>query len=424
MSTRQQISKQNWIKLLKGLDKQASESKLDLTTTAVDDERYLGEIADVSVDMLGNPVKFYGTLSEGEKNFPTAMFKVRILESPRESKKGHNAIATKDKIKARGNLSADQIAITMINMLPDGYFVNNGTDEVPTVGERVSLVKDRKIDKLYRIYPFNEKQKQHVTLGVGLPGSLVLSETPPGGAAAFLNGPGNGAMVNASTEKFPIIPVTKFTNAIDSRMHPDFVKKLEEVIERIGAEGLPFTLAETYRSPARSDHIYYQWPEGSKAKAWESPHNFGIAADFHFIKNEFWSKRHTFYGPYGRWAKKGGLTAHELNLWRSLGRVVRETGGLEWGGNWRSFKDYPHIQLASWRTYKPSQRQRIETAYKERGQAVPETRAQNLAEWKVDSPKVNALKEKARLAEQERARLAGGQSEVDRDTGQSTEVQT
>ncbi len=35
-----------------------------------------------------------------------------------------------------------------------------------------------------------------------------------------------------------------------------------------------------------------------------------------------------------------------LPAWTTIGRIVRSIDGLEWGGSWRGFKDYGHIQLS------------------------------------------------------------------------------
>jgi len=38
-------------------------------------------------------------------------------------------------------------------------------------------------------------------------------------------------------------------------------------------------------------------------------------------------------------------------LWARMGAIGRSVG-LEWAGDWATFREYPHFQLFNWRTYK------------------------------------------------------------------------
>ena len=66
----------------------------------------------------------------------------------------------------------------------------------------------------------------------------------------------------------------------------------------------------------------------TRAKAGESPHNFGLAADFIFLRS---NGSRTYDGP-----------------WRLFGQAAK-AAGLTWGGSWRLFKDRPHIEMPNWR---------------------------------------------------------------------------
>lgn len=68
----------------------------------------------------------------------------------------------------------------------------------------------------------------------------------------------------------------------------------------------------------------------SKAAYGESPHNYGLAVDLFVIMSTgqaSWDKRF-FVEVLGPEAKKAGLV---------------------WGGDWRSLKDLPHIELPDWK---------------------------------------------------------------------------
>lgn len=71
----------------------------------------------------------------------------------------------------------------------------------------------------------------------------------------------------------------------------------------------------------------------TSARAGESNHNFGLAIDIGVF---------TGSGVYLR-----GNTAQEIKVYRELGAIGREVDGIEWGGDFRSFPDLPHFQVAT-----------------------------------------------------------------------------
>ena len=76
----------------------------------------------------------------------------------------------------------------------------------------------------------------------------------------------------------------------------------------------------------------------TNAKAGESAHNWGLAFD-------------------GAPLLGGKIDWDPENpIWTRYGQVATESG-LEWAGNWVSFKEYPHIQLPNWEQFKPKQEQ-------------------------------------------------------------------
>lgn len=82
------------------------------------------------------------------------------------------------------------------------------------------------------------------------------------------------------------------------------------------------------RSYSEQDALYKKRPKVTNARGGYSLHNFGIAADIGIFID----------GTYP--------DDHELYL--TIGKFTKEIEGLEWGGNWTSFKDYPHYQLSKW----------------------------------------------------------------------------
>lgn len=121
------------------------------------------------------------------------------------------------------------------------------------------------------------------------------------------------------------MPSTKLSD-----LEPVTRKQVSLLIEAMRALGHPVRATCTYRSGEEQDELY-SWGRtkvGKKvtnAKSGESPHNWRAAADFVFVK-EGWN------GP-----------------WDLLGREARRVG-LVWGGDWKSFKDRPHVERKDWKT--------------------------------------------------------------------------
>ena len=66
-------------------------------------------------------------------------------------------------------------------------------------------------------------------------------------------------------------------------------------------------------------------PKVTNARGGQSNHNFGIAWDIGIFRN--------------------GIYLPESPLYDKAGSV--QTDGVEWGGNWKTFKDRPHYQLTT-----------------------------------------------------------------------------
>uniref|UniRef100_A0A7V4NGE6 M15 family peptidase n=1 Tax=Fervidobacterium pennivorans TaxID=93466 RepID=A0A7V4NGE6_FERPE len=63
----------------------------------------------------------------------------------------------------------------------------------------------------------------------------------------------------------------------------------------------------------------------------DSAHNHGLAADFVPVVN-------------------GKAIWDDYELWNKCGEIALSLG-LEWGGTWKDFPDYSHLQMEDWRKY-------------------------------------------------------------------------
>lgn len=89
-------------------------------------------------------------------------------------------------------------------------------------------------------------------------------------------------------------------------------------------------LLEGYRSPDRQAQLAALGPQVTQAGAFQSYHQYGLAADCAFLRD-------------------GRIVISEQDPWAAAGYAlygeVARSVGLTWGGGWRSIKDYGHVEL-------------------------------------------------------------------------------
>jgi len=144
----------------------------------------------------------------------------------------------------------------------------------------------------------------------------------------------------SSTEDILYFPVGN-TSTIDTvYLHPSIQDALTKGLKICKQKGYDVIVCETYRTPQRQEKLYAQGrtEPGSivtQAKAYQSFHNYGLAVDLML---------------------RDGSTITD-----SIASIF-ENLGFEWGGRWKSFKDYPHFQMSSGRTI-----EQIQDLYQEGG---------------------------------------------------------
>jgi len=118
-------------------------------------------------------------------------------------------------------------------------------------------------------------------------------------------------------------------------VHPEVRRIAQRAAMLLQADGFDPYIFEGYRSWARQDQLYAQGGV-TNAEGGESWHNYGLALDF------TWYDPTTGRGP--SWLDHSTLTAAEQERhWNALGAKAKQAG-FEWGGDWTSFKDRPHVQ--------------------------------------------------------------------------------
>jgi hypothetical protein len=116
---------------------------------------------------------------------------------------------------------------------------------------------------------------------------------------------------------------------LEDQLHPRFRALLDQLLQKLAAENRPFRVFEAFRTPERQEWLYAQGrtrPGGivTKAGAWKSFHQFGLAADLVLFIDGNWS-----------WDDAGPLAQH----WTRLRELASEVGLRT-----LSF-EVPHVEL-------------------------------------------------------------------------------
>jgi len=116
-------------------------------------------------------------------------------------------------------------------------------------------------------------------------------------------------------------------------LDPQFAKKLIAFEIALAKRDIKVIMTWGYRSVEEQDDLYAKGrtAPGSKvtnARGGYSWHNFRLAADYAFVIDG----KVTWNGP-----------------WETFGRIARQCG-LEWGGDWKSMTDRPHVQCTRGKT--------------------------------------------------------------------------
>ena len=105
--------------------------------------------------------------------------------------------------------------------------------------------------------------------------------------------------------------------------------KVQQFLDKAKAEGIDLLVTSTYRDNESQNVLYAQGRTtgGTKvtnAKAGQSFHNWRCAVDVVPIVN-------------------GKAVWNDVNTWARVG-VIGKSVGLEWAGDWKKFKEFPHFQ--------------------------------------------------------------------------------
>lgn len=126
-----------------------------------------------------------------------------------------------------------------------------------------------------------------------------------------------------------------------SGLHPALLAAVNALIQRSYTRGVPIVITAGMRSFAEQNALYAQGrtKKGNivtNARGGSSYHNYGLAVDFALLLPD---------GQNVSWDTKRDGDGDKLADWQEVVQEAKQLG-LEWGGDWTSFPDYSHLQMA------------------------------------------------------------------------------
>lgn len=113
-----------------------------------------------------------------------------------------------------------------------------------------------------------------------------------------------------------------------SKLDPDFRLVVFRLLKRLAARGIQMTLVEGYRTPARQELLAADARLVTRARGFESRHQYGLAVDLAPLVD-------------GR-ALISERDGRAAAAYQALGEEA-EAMGLVWGGRW-TFRDLMHVE--------------------------------------------------------------------------------
>lgn len=125
------------------------------------------------------------------------------------------------------------------------------------------------------------------------------------------------------------------------KLHPkirDEVKKILEEANSLLADNVEIRVVQGLRTIDEQNALYAQGrtksgPKVTNAKGGSSIHNYGLAIDFCLLIND----------KEISWDLNKDADKDSIKDWQEVVNVFKKYG-WNWGGDWKSLKDNPHVQ--------------------------------------------------------------------------------
>ncbi|MBY7142254.1 M15 family metallopeptidase [Virgibacillus sp. NKC19-3] len=127
--------------------------------------------------------------------------------------------------------------------------------------------------------------------------------------------------------------------SLPTELHPIVEEKKNELLEQAAEIDIDVVITEEIRSIDRQNELYEQGRSTSgnivtNARGGQSYHNYGLAIDYALRDDNgelIWDIHYD--------GNDNGKSD-----WFEVADLAKELG-FDWGGDWESFKDYPHLQM-------------------------------------------------------------------------------
>ncbi|PFN99615.1 peptidase M15 [Bacillus sp. AFS076308] len=127
--------------------------------------------------------------------------------------------------------------------------------------------------------------------------------------------------------------------SMPTELNPVVKERTEQLIQQAAKKGIVVVITDSFRSAEDQDKLYEQGrtTDGNivtNAKGGESYHNYGLAIDF------------ALETPSGDvvWDREYDRNGNAKADWAEVVKMAKALG-FEWGGDWKGFKDYPHLEM-------------------------------------------------------------------------------
>jgi N-acetylmuramoyl-L-alanine amidase len=122
-------------------------------------------------------------------------------------------------------------------------------------------------------------------------------------------------------------------------LNPIVAAKADSLVAQTGKIGIKILITDDFRSSEEQNALYKQGRSEpgqvvTNVKGGASYHNYGLAVDFALVK------------PDGDviWDMEYDGNGNGKSDWLEVVSAAKKLG-FTWGGDWTSFKDYPHLQM-------------------------------------------------------------------------------
>lgn len=137
-----------------------------------------------------------------------------------------------------------------------------------------------------------------------------------------------------------LVPIEWFREVPQvTRLHPVVAAKKDELVALSKNAGIDIVITDDFRSTEEQNALYRKGrsDEGAivtQVKGGQSYHNYGLAIDF------------ALGAPGGKvlWDLEYDGNRNGKSDWMEVVAIAKRLG-FSWGGDWASFRDYPHLQM-------------------------------------------------------------------------------